>query len=129
MKCPCVSAHGYFCSFCSSIFFLQFSLYFGKKTFWWVREENTQAPPFTFLPLHRTKHTSKKFSFPFSLQSFPSTLFHLQTNTPIKHVYKVKSLYSKKKKVKSVEVKSFTVYYFKFSKNMLAMKQCENKNK
>ena len=31
-----------------------------------------------------TKHTSKKFSFLFSLQSFPSTLFHLQTNTPSK---------------------------------------------
>ena len=28
-----------------------------------------------------TKHTSKKFSFLFSLQSFPSTLFYLQTNT------------------------------------------------
>ena len=34
-----------------------------------------------FLPLHLTKHTPKKFSFPFSLQSFSSTLFHLQTNT------------------------------------------------
>ena len=33
------------------------------------------------LPLHLTKHTPKKFSFPFSLQSFSSTLFHLQTNT------------------------------------------------
>ena len=27
---------------------------------------------------------SKKFSFPFSLQGFPSILFHLQTNTPLR---------------------------------------------
>ena len=33
-------------------------------------------------PLNQTH--SKKFSFSFSLQSFPSTLFHLQTNTPLK---------------------------------------------
>ena len=66
------------------IFFLQFSPYFGKKTFWWVRRENIQVLSFIFLPPHLTKHNLEKFSFPFSLQSFPSTIFHLQTNTPQK---------------------------------------------
>ena len=59
------------------------SLHFGKKTFQWVQRENNQAPPFIFLPPHPAKHTPKKFSFPFSLQSFLSILFHLQTNTPL----------------------------------------------
>ena len=53
------------------------------RTFWWVRGENTYVLPFIFFPPHTTKHTSKKFLFPFFLQSFPSTLFHLQTNTPL----------------------------------------------
>ena len=39
---------------------------------------------FIFFPFHQTKHTPKKFSFLFSLQSFSSTLFHLQTNTPLR---------------------------------------------
>ena len=55
----------------------QFSLHFGEKTFWWARGENIQAPPFIFLSSHPTKHTLKMFCFSFSLQSFPSTLFHL----------------------------------------------------
>ena len=40
------------------------------------------SPPFIFLPSHPTKHTLKKISFTFSFQSFLSTLFHFQTNTP-----------------------------------------------
>ena len=36
---------------------------------------------FIFHPFYPTKHTLKKFSFSFSLQSFPPTLFHRKTNT------------------------------------------------
>ena len=35
---------------------------------------------FSSSPLNQTH--SKKFSFPFSIHIFPSTIFHLQTNTP-----------------------------------------------
>ena len=42
----------------------QFSFYFGKKIFWWVRRKNTQTPPI-FFPLPPTKHPPKKFSFSF----------------------------------------------------------------
>ena len=70
----------------------QFSLHFGEKTFWWTQRENTSIPPFIFLPFHPTKHSLKKFSFPFSLQSFPSTLFHLQTNTPLIMPLSVKAI-------------------------------------
>ena len=59
---------------------LVFSLFLGEN-FWWIQRKNTWISPFIFLPSHPTKHTSKKFSFPFSLQSFSSTLLHLQTNT------------------------------------------------
>ena len=62
------------------IFSLQFSPHFGEKTFLWA--ENTQASLFIFLSSYPTKHISKKFLFPFSFQSFPLTLFHIQTNTP-----------------------------------------------
>ena len=62
--------------------FHEFSLHFGEKTFWWAKRENICAPLFIFLPFYLTKHTLKKFSFLFSLQSFSSSLFHLQTNTP-----------------------------------------------
>ena len=47
----------------------------GDKT---PRLHQFPPPP----PLPPTKHPPKKFSFPFSLQSFPSTLFYHQTNTP-----------------------------------------------
>ena len=60
--------------------------------FWWAQRENTSIPPFIFLPFHPTKHTLKKFSFPFSLWSFPSTLFHLQTNTPLIMPLSVKAI-------------------------------------
>ena len=68
---------------------------------------------------HNQAHSKKNFLPIFSLKFFIH-LLHLQTNTPIKRVYKVKRIHSLKKK--SVEVKSFTVYYFKFSKNILAVK-------
>ena len=50
------TGHGHFCPLSSLIFSLQFSLHFREKTFWWAWEENTQAPPFIFLPPHLTKH-------------------------------------------------------------------------
>ena len=77
-----VIIHGHFCSNVMPNYSLQFSLHFEEKTFWWVKRENIWTSPFIFLPLHPTKHTLKKFSFSFSLQSFSSTVFHLQTNTP-----------------------------------------------
>ena len=48
-------------------------------------ERKHLSPSFIFFPLHPTKYTLKKFSFSFSfkVQSFSSTLFHLQTNTPL----------------------------------------------
>ena len=56
--------------------------YFGEN-FLVGWEENTYVPPFIFFPPYTTKHTPKKFLFPFFLQNFPSILFHLQTNTPL----------------------------------------------
>ena len=60
----------------------KFSLYFEEKTFWWAKGENTWVLSFIFLPPHPTKYTPKNILFLFSLQNFPFTLFHLQTNTP-----------------------------------------------
>ena len=79
--CKCTWA---FSSIKQPIFSLQFSPHFREKTFWWARRENTLGPPFIFLSLHPTKHTPKKFFFPFSLQNFLSTLFLLQTNTSLR---------------------------------------------
>ena len=79
--CTCTWA---FSSIKQPIFSLQFSPHFREKTFWWARRENTLGPPFIFLSLHPTKHTPKKFFFPFSLQNFLSTLFRLQTNTSLR---------------------------------------------
>ena len=33
-NCSCASARGHFCLLNNLIFFLQFSLHFGEKTFW-----------------------------------------------------------------------------------------------
>ena len=60
-----------------------------EKTFWWARGENTEVSLFIFLPPHPTKHNLKKFLFLFSLQSFSSTLCHLQTNTPLGSVFRL----------------------------------------
>ena len=72
-----VQRGAYFWKLISWAFPSQFSPHFGERTFWWAQGENTWALPFIFLHLHLTKHTQKKFFFPFSLQGFPSTLFHL----------------------------------------------------
>ena len=84
MNCLCASTHGHFCPLSNLIFFLQFSLNFWEKTFWWARVKNIQTPLFIFLSPHSTKHTSKKFSFSFSLQSIhPISL-------PNKHTLRVR---------------------------------------
>ena len=70
-----------FCPLSSHIFSFQFSFHFRKKTFCCTQRENIRTPSFIFLLLHLTKHTSKKFFFLFSLQSFPFILFHFQINT------------------------------------------------
>ena len=87
MNCPYARAHGYFCLLNSFIFFLQFSLHFREKFFWWAQGENTQISLFIFLPPHPPNTLKKKNFFPFFLQSFSSTLFHLQTNTPSRSVW------------------------------------------
>ena len=61
----------------------------GRKHFGGLGGENTQVSPFIFLPPHPTKHNLKKFLFLFSLQSFSSTLCHLQTNTPLGSVFRL----------------------------------------
>ena len=59
------------------VFSLCFLPMLGRKLFGRPKEKTL----FIFLLPHPTKHTLKKFSFLFSLQSFPFTLFHLYTNT------------------------------------------------
>jgi len=81
----------HFCSLSSLIFFLQFSLYFGYKTFLWVRRENIWTPPFIFLLLYPTKHTQKSFHF-----YFLSKVFHLLYFTPNKCTLRVCGLRSTK---------------------------------
>ena len=68
-------AHGHFCP--SPIRFspTKFSLHFGEKTF--------GGPHHHFPSPPSTKHPPKSFSSSYSLQNFPSTLLHLQTNTPL----------------------------------------------
>ena len=88
LKSPC--AHVHMGTFVNKKKFIptQFFPHFGKKIFWLARGENIWTPPFIFLPSYPIKHTPKKFFFPFSLQSFPYTMFHLQTNTPLRCLYK-----------------------------------------
>ena len=61
----------------------QVSLYFWEKTFLVGPRRKHQGLTiyFPFSPPNQTH--LKKFSFIFSLQSFLSSLFHLQTNTPL----------------------------------------------
>ena len=81
---PCASAQGHFCSLNSLIFSLQFFLHFKKKAFWCAQEENTWTPPFIFLPPYPTKHTLKKFSFPFfSLKEQCMKKAHVQVHKGI----------------------------------------------
>ena len=68
--------HGHFCPPTIRFFPTKFSLHFGERTFWWA--------PSSFSPLPlSTKHPPKSLSSSFSLQNFPSILFHPQTNTPL----------------------------------------------
>ena len=73
----CVHAHGHFCQLrknASPLIFFSILAGLGRKYLW--------ALPFIFLSSHSTKYIQKKFFFSFSLQRFPSILFHFQTNTP-----------------------------------------------
>ena len=72
-------AHGHFCTLSILIFFFQFSLQFGQKTFWWTQGENTWALPFIFLPIHPTKYTPKSF-----ISYFLFKVFHLPYFIPNK---------------------------------------------
>ena len=72
-------AHGHFCTLSNLIFFFQFSLQFGQKTFWWTQGKNTWALPFIFLPIHQTKHTPKSF-----ISYFLFKVFHLPYFIPNK---------------------------------------------
>ena len=80
-NCLCATTHGHFCPLSSLFSSFSFFLHFEEKTFRWAQKENTWTQLSIFLPPYPTKHTPKKFFFPFSLKSFSSTLFHLQTNT------------------------------------------------
>ena len=67
--------HGHFRSKIMHNFSLQFSLYFGKKTFLWARGENTWVPSFIFFPPHPTKHTQKNFPSHFLYEVFHPPYF------------------------------------------------------
>ena len=75
MNCPYASAHGYFCLLNSFIFFLQFSLHFREKFFWWAQGENTQISLFIFLPPHPPNTLKKKISFHFFSKVFHPPYF------------------------------------------------------
>ena len=64
-------------------FHLVFSPFWGENILVSPRRKQI-GPPFIFFPFYLTKYTSKKFSFPFSLQNFSSIPFYLQANTPLK---------------------------------------------
>ena len=73
---------GYFWKLISWAFLSQFSLHFGEKFL--VGPKTKHLSLIIYFPLSPSNQThSKNFSFQFSLQSFPFTLFHLQTNTPL----------------------------------------------
>ena len=88
--CTCIWAY---LSIKKKFILTQFSLHFGEKIFWWARGENTWAPLFIFLHSYPLKHTPKKISSLFSFQNFPSTLFHLQTNTALMFDYMGAKMY------------------------------------
>ena len=74
----------HFCPLSSLIFSFQFSLHFGENTFVVDLGKKHLGPTIYFPSSPPNQIHSKKIFFPFSLQNFPSTLFHLQTNTPLK---------------------------------------------
>ena len=55
--------------------------------FWWVQGEKCLGPTIYFPSSPPNQTHSKNFSFLFSFQSFPSTLFHLHTNTPLDYFF------------------------------------------
>ena len=59
-----------------------FSPFWGENILVGPRRKNPD-PTIYFPSSPPNQIHSKKFSFSFSLQSFPSTLFHLQTNTSL----------------------------------------------
>ena len=75
MNCPFALAHMYFCPLSIPLFSLQFSLYFGERTFWWVWGENTRAPPFIFLPPTQPNTPQKCFHSHFLSKIFYSPYF------------------------------------------------------
>ena len=76
--------HGHFCPLSSHIFSLQFSLYFGEKTFWWAWGENTWTPSFiSFLPTQ--PNTLKKVFLPI----FSSKFSIHPISPPNKHILSV----------------------------------------
>ena len=82
---PCASAHGHFCHLPIKFLPLNFLSILERKHFGGPKEKTLGLYQFFFFPsLPLTKHSPKKFSFLFSLQSFLSTLFHLQTNMLIR---------------------------------------------
>ena len=77
------SGHGHFCLLSSPIFSIWFSLYFGEKTFWWVRGENTWTHNlFSFLPTQ--PNTLKNILLPIFYQKF----FIHHISPPNKHTLK-----------------------------------------
>ena len=75
-------AHRHFCQSRKNSSPLNFFFILGRKHFDGPRRKHL-GPTIYFLTPHPTKQTPKKFSFLFSHQNFLSTLFHLQTNTPL----------------------------------------------
>ena len=61
---------------------IQFSLYFGENFLVGSRRKYLD-PTIYFHSSSPNQTHSKKFSFLFSFQNFPSTLVYLQTNTPL----------------------------------------------
>ena len=59
-----------------------FSPFWGENILVGPRRKNPD-PTIYFPSSSLNQIHSKKFSFPFSLRNFPSTLFHLQTNTSL----------------------------------------------
>jgi len=81
----CAIIHGHFRPKMMPYFSFQFSLHFGEKTFWWVKGENTWLLLFILLPPHPTKHTPKKFSFPFFFKVFHLPCFPSKKTHPKGH--------------------------------------------
>ena len=80
-------AHGHLHPLKPWAFSIQFSLYFGEKTFWWDQWENIWAPPIFFL-LFLQPNTHQKYY----LLYFPSSLKSSQPNRFEEQLYLYKWL-------------------------------------